>query len=334
MMTVHVLHAGNGYTYLTRSVAAGDARLGRSEALADYYLAKGQPPGRWAGRGAATLGVAGVVTEAQMRNLFGEGRHPDAEEVAAGLVVSGASPEAAGRATRLGRRFPRYRPRPGVARKVAEARAAAEARLGRALSEEERLAVRRTVLAAEYRRRRGRVAVDPVELEEAAGESSGRREAVAGYDLVFTPVKSVAVLWGIGSEATRRAIFDAHAAAGADCLAWLEANAAFTRTGDKGQAQIDVTGVTAALFHHWDSRAGDPDLHTHVAVSNKVQGSDGTWRSLDGRPLFAAAVSLSERYNTRIEDELRTRLGVNSPIGTVQRRAGGQCAKSPAFPRP
>src|SRR6478609_1783453 len=172
VMTVHVLHAGNGYTYLTRSVAAYDARLGRSESLADYYLAKGQPPGRWAGRGAASLGVTGVVTEAQMMNRFGEGRHPDAEDLAAGLVASGASPEAADRATRLGRRFPRYRPRPGVTRKVAEARPAAQAELGRPLSEEERLAVRRTVLAAEYRRRRGRAAVDPVELEDAAGESS------------------------------------------------------------------------------------------------------------------------------------------------------------------
>src|SRR3954470_5425140 len=169
VMTVHVLHAGNGYTYLTRSVAACDARLGRSEALADYYVAKGQPPGRWAGRGAVSLGVAGAGTEAQMRNLFGEGRHPDADNLAAGLVVSGASPEEADRATRLGRRFPHYRPRPGVARKVTQARAAAEASLGRALSEEERLSVRRTVLAAEYRRRRGRAAVDPVELEEAAG---------------------------------------------------------------------------------------------------------------------------------------------------------------------
>ena len=50
-MTIHVLHAGNGYTYLTRSVAACDARLGKSESLADYYVAKGQPPGHWAGRG-------------------------------------------------------------------------------------------------------------------------------------------------------------------------------------------------------------------------------------------------------------------------------------------
>ena len=65
---------------------------------------------------------------------------------------------------------------------------------------------------------------------------------MAGYDLVFTPVKSVAVLWGIGSEATRQAIFDAHTAAVGDCLDWLETHAAFTRTGDRGQAQIDVTG--------------------------------------------------------------------------------------------
>ena len=324
-MTIHVLHAGNGYTYLTRSVAACDARLGRSESLADYYVAKGQPPGRWAGRGAAGLGVAGTVTEAQMRNLFGEGRHPDADTLAADLVAAGATAEAAVRATRLGRRFPQYQPRPGVARKVAEARAAEERRLDRPLSEQERLTVRRTVLAAEYRRRHGRAPIDPVELEEAAQEGVGRREAVAGYDLVFTPVKSVAVLWGIGSEATRQAIFDAHTAAVGDCLDWLETHAAFTRTGDRGQAQIDVTGVTAAMFHHWDSRAGDPDLHTHVAVSNKVQGADGTWRSLDGRQLFAAAVSISERYNTRIEDELRTRLGVTF----TERASRGEAGRRP-----
>src|SRR3954447_16158099 len=104
-MTVHVLHVGNGYTYLTRSVAACDARLGRSEALADYYLAKGQPPGRWAGRGAATPraggggggaagGVGGLECEAGVGILVGGAPPPDADDLAAGLVASGASPEA------------------------------------------------------------------------------------------------------------------------------------------------------------------------------------------------------------------------------------------------
>ncbi|MFK0133561.1 relaxase domain-containing protein [Streptomyces rubiginosohelvolus] len=42
----------------------------------------GVPAGRWTGRGLATLGLATGedVTEAQLRNLFGErGRHPDAK---------------------------------------------------------------------------------------------------------------------------------------------------------------------------------------------------------------------------------------------------------------
>ncbi len=56
-------------------------------------------------------------------------------------------------------------------------------------------------------------------------------------------------------------------------------------------------------------------MHTHVAISNKVQGPDEKWRSLDGRTLFAAAVSVSERYNMRIEDELRSRLGVTFEEG-------------------
>src|SRR5690606_31745565 len=53
-----------------------------------------------------------------------------------------------------------------------------------------------------------------------------------------------------------------------------------------------------------------PNLHTHVAVSNKVQGADGKWRALDARVLHAVGVAASERYNTLVEDELRSRLGV------------------------
>src|ERR1700739_4455842 len=38
------------------------------------------PPGRWTGRGAHLLGLDDrLVTEDQMRNLFGSGMHPDAD---------------------------------------------------------------------------------------------------------------------------------------------------------------------------------------------------------------------------------------------------------------
>ena len=66
----------------------------------------------------------------------------------------------------------------------------------------------------------------------------------------------------------------------------------------------------AAAFTHRDSRAGDPDLHTHVAVANKVQTLDGRWLSIDGRILFKATVAASETYNTALENHLRAGLGV------------------------
>jgi hypothetical protein len=70
-MTLHKLSAADGYTYLTRQVASADEQRARGQALADYYTATGNPPGRWMGRGPADLGVAGEVTEAQMKALFG-----------------------------------------------------------------------------------------------------------------------------------------------------------------------------------------------------------------------------------------------------------------------
>jgi conjugative relaxase-like TrwC/TraI family protein len=59
------------------------------------------------GRGLAALGLAvgDVVTEAQLRNLFGErGRHPHADLIEADLLAGGKSPKAAWKAGALGRR--------------------------------------------------------------------------------------------------------------------------------------------------------------------------------------------------------------------------------------
>jgi len=89
-----------------------------------------------------------------------------------------------------------------------------------------------------------------------------------------------------------------------------EKHAAYTRRGTDGVAQVDTTGLIAAAFTHRDSRAGDPDLHTHVAVSNKVCTPDGRWLSLDGRALYRNKVTASEHYNTRVEALLIERVRV------------------------
>jgi conjugative relaxase-like TrwC/TraI family protein len=243
------------------------------------------------GSGAVDLAVSGRVREDQMRALFGRGMHPDAEQIITLELAAGRTERQARRAAKLGRAFD--------ACQRLEPRA-------------ERVAARLAAFEAEHGRPASRVERSKLEAAEARRE----RRPVAGYDLVFTPVKSASLLWALGDAATREAVEAAHHEAVAQTLGWLERETAFTRTGSEGEAQIDTRGFIAACFDHRDSRAGDPDLHTHVAISNKVRAlhdhPDGTprWLALDARPLHAAAVAASERYNTRFEDALARRLGV------------------------
>jgi conjugative relaxase-like TrwC/TraI family protein len=135
-----------------------------------------------------------------------------------------------------------------------------------------------------------------------------------GREVVLVHVDVVTLqpgqLWAVADPAVAAVIEQAHQAAVKDALTFIEDHALFTRTGPQGIRQVDVRGLVAAAFTHRDSRAGDPDLHTHVAVANKVQTLDGRWLSIDGRVLFKANVAASETYNTALEQHLRGDLGV------------------------
>ena len=139
----------------------------------------------------------------------------------------------------------------------------------------------------------------------------GRRvRPVVGFDLTFTAPKSAAVLWALGDEPTRAAVVAAHHAAVAQALDFVEDSVVRTRVGAAGRRQVRTRGMIAAGFDHYDTRAGDPGLHTHVVLANKVQGPDGAWRSLDGKTVHAATVTVSELYDGLVADELHRRLHI------------------------
>jgi conjugative relaxase-like TrwC/TraI family protein len=352
MMSTHKLTAGDGYLYLIRQTAAADDTKGRS-ALADYYSDKGESPGQWTGRGLAALSTpagreligdtehalwtveAGAeVTEAQMKALFGLGMHPNAEAIVQHLVtVRGLARPPAMAAANLGRPFTINPGDTPLQRRLAQAYRDHNLTTGQhwnAPIAPEMRAQFRTALAREmFTEQYGRSPHDARELSGfLARQTRNRTTSVAGYDLTFTPVKSVSALWAIAPRGAAARIEDAHDRAVADALDFLHDHAAFTRIGAGGVAQIDTDGLMAAVFTHRDTRAGDPGLHSHVAVSNKVRavGADGVprWLALDGRPLFQATVAASELYNTRIEGYLGAALGVR-----FADRAGRERGKRP-----
>ena len=122
----------------------------------------------------------------------------------------------------------------------------------------------------------------------ASGEPLGRvvPRRVPGFDLTFSAPKSVSVLFGVGDEEMRAAIQDAHDQAVREALSYMEREAGVTQRGAGGSVAIAGRGLIGAASLHRTSRAGDPQLHTHVLVANLVLGADGRWGTLDGRRIY------------------------------------------------
>ena len=258
---------------------------------ADYYLtAAGEPPGIWAGQGAATLGLRGQVggdkaSAKTMRALFHYGIGPDGVPLASR------------------QRAPKYPPR-AVYAQVEEAIARRVAALGRFATPEERREIR---------------------LQERAK----MRTSTPYYDMTFSAEKSVSLLYAgllaaarqardrgdereaerLGAEAER---VEAAVMAGADRMLEVAGQrGAIVRTGHHSASSgafRDAEGLVAVKFLQHTSRADDPQLHVQATVLNKAQradkadSGDGKWRALDGRQLmtsgprlgFAAHAGLAE----------------------------------------
>ncbi|WP_442543058.1 MobF family relaxase [Arthrobacter sp. KN11-1C] len=160
----------------------------------------------------------------------------------------------------------------------------------------------------------GRPHGQPTIAQNNHGQSSTRR-AVAGFDLTFSVPKSVSVLWALSPRALQNQILQTHHDAVTATLDWLEKLVIHTRAGRNGVARLDTRGAVAAAFDHWESRSGDPQLHTHLVIANRVQRMiDDAWVTLDSRTLYKAAVAASEHYNGLLFDALHRQLGTDTEI--------------------
>jgi conjugative relaxase-like TrwC/TraI family protein len=144
------------------------------------------------------------------------------------------------------------------------------------------------------------------------GELLGRphgHNAVPAFDVVLRPTKSVSILFSLGDPATGRAVLSAHHAGLAEAVAYLDEHLG-VRRGHGGVQHVSGQGLLAVGFDHRTSRQGDPLLHTHLVVANRVQGPDGRWTALDGRDLYRHRLAADAIYRATYQRELVRTLGV------------------------
>ena len=259
--------------YLTAGQHAGGCAGAMS-----YYTASGEPPGLWAGKGAAVLALRGQVDPAVIARLYQHNIGPRGE-----LLV--------------------------------------KRRQSKAADEREQAAVTAYRAAHPY--------ASATELAEVRAVARGTNPHLVPYfDMTVDVVKSVSVLHASyrvsARQARERGDEDQAAALGAradeieaalmdaarDAVAWLERRATYTRTGHHSARTgewRDGDGLVASVFLHHISRDGDPHLHVHIAVWNRVQRADQAdekWRTLDSRSLHNQRLAVAPVTDRGMETRL------------------------------
>ena len=132
--------------------------------------------------------------------------------------------------------------------------------------------------------------------------------AVAGFDATVSAPKSLSVWWALTGDPGLAECHDVAAAAVVDYLEW---NGSTTRIrSNGGRLHPDSQGLIVAAFRQTTSRLDDPQLHTHLVVSSKVQTDDSRWLALDARVLKHHQRAFGGLYQSVLRAELTHRYGV------------------------
>jgi conjugative relaxase-like TrwC/TraI family protein len=139
--------------------------------------------------------------------------------------------------------------------------------------------------------------------------SSGRVvRAVAGFDATLSAPKSLSVWWALSGDEGLAECHDVAVRAVVDCV---ERFGSTTRVRSNGaRLHPESQGLTVAVFRQTTSRLDDPQLHSHVVISSKVQTLDGRWFALDARSLKGFQRSMGGLYQSVLRAELTARYGV------------------------
>ncbi len=125
------------------------------------------------------------------------------------------------------------------------------------------------------------------------------------WDLTFSAPKSVSLLWAAARPEVRLGIERAHVTAIVSLLASLETTYVLGRRGRNG-TQKEPVRLLFAVFPHFVSREGDPQIHSHVLLMNLACYPDHRWGGLDPKILYRDQQSLGGRYRQNLARQLES----------------------------
>ncbi len=144
-----------------------------------------------------------------------------------------------------------------------------------------------------------------------------RKNSVAFHDIVWSPAKEISIAYALANPSERGEILRVHREAVDTAMEKVEIIVGQVRT--KGNRETADT--TWIIFDHWQSRSGDPMLHSHAILLNiALSRATGVMGGLNTFILPYKSNELREAYNKPLAEGLR-RIGIDAWYDSDRRLA-------------
>jgi hypothetical protein len=274
-----------GYVWHNQASKDGDKTTERDQPQGrdSYYMQKGEPEGRWFGKGAEALGFTpGQVVERQPYDKTYQQIHPETGEQL-GRKASGKD------------KYDQLL----TAMKAAEPHATAER-----IREMQRIAHEQSHRSAPYTDVTVSL-VKSVSILHTSIRENERQARLAGDD-------RAASWWAARDAEMQEALQAANRAAMQHLQDW-----AMTRTGS-GTARVngedtvrfEPAGLVVSSWLQGTSRDGDPQDHIHNQIARMSRTADGRWRAVDTAGVRAQLGAVRATFGAHLRGELSRRCGV------------------------
>jgi len=128
----------------------------------------------------------------------------------------------------------------------------------------------------------------------------------AGWDLTFSPSKSISVAWAFGNEEQKAAILACEKKAFESTVKYIEDNLIQARVTVNGKTTRIRTGnMIAARFDHYTTRELDPQFHHHLIIADVTKCSDGAFRAVANELIIKNREFLIAHYNNELAAEIK-----------------------------
>lgn len=159
---------------------------------------------------------------------------------------------------------------------------------------------------------------DFADLINQNGKGNATGNARAGFDITFSPSKSIDVIYAVADEDIKRQILQAQDRAVNLALEKASKYITYRMRTENGREHFQNNGLAIAKFQHLSNRNEEIKIHTHCFIANQTINSKGELVSIDNKQLYDNQKLITQIYHQELFQEMQ-KLGFQNEVLDIQK---------------